>query len=131
MTTEVTPSDRPPWDAASIEPKVTTLADALADVPEGTIVMSSRAAAAAGTVGCDGRGFPALWLIFADPDERMAYMLRYLRTWIVTADLCACLDYWADWSDSQGYGLEMTTFRVEDIGRDRQARVPARPVGVR
>lgn len=116
-----------------VAPKVTALADALADVPEGTRIMrSSLPVPDVAAAACAGGGFASLWLIFGDPEARQVYKLRYLRTWIATADRCCLLDYWVDWDESGGgYGLEMTTFRVADIGADRYATRPAPVGGVR
>ena len=119
-----------------VAPKVTALADALADVPAGTRIMRSSLpcpdVVAAWAPALAGGGFASIWLIFEAPEARQAYLLRYLRTWIATADRCCLLDYWVTWDESGGgYGLEMTTFRVADIGADRYATRPAPVGGVR
>lgn len=105
---------------------VTMVTAALADVPAGTIELAGSP-----DPGTDARGFADIWLIFPGPESRQAYLARYARTWVTTATRSSYLDYATTWKDTDGYGLHLTTFRVQDIGADRghalRGKVPVTP----
>jgi hypothetical protein len=92
----------------------TILADALADAPEGTIVL--------GAYGVDHQGFASLWLIFPDEPSRAAYQRRHMWTWIETPVLANFIDYANEWRDRQGYGLHLATYAPQHVGKHLFAR---------
>jgi hypothetical protein len=91
-------------------PTVTTIASALADVPEGTITLGT---------GTDAHGLANIWLIFPDVASREAYRRKYIRTWIETATMASFTDYCMDWNDVNGYGLQLSTYMPDRIGLPR------------
>lgn len=106
---------------------VTAMASLIAELPEGTLVSPPYRDGDPGT-GADGNA--SVWMIFPGTDEgakaRRWFAARYLRTWVQLGDRCQFLDYENTWADVNGHGLHLSTFRVRDTGRDRQA-VTGRP----
>lgn len=86
------------------------------DVPPGTVVVGDGS-------GVDASGFPSIFLIFASRADRDAFRGRHLGTWVVLPDRACLLDHEIIWIEDAGYGVELATFRPQDIGKPRAARV--------
>lgn len=67
-------------------------------------------------VGISTDGYIWLWFIFRRPDDRQWFMKRFANVWVEGPDRCQIMSYLQDWHDVNGYGLEMTTFNVEQNG---------------
>jgi hypothetical protein len=100
----------------SKEPVCTPLHNVLEELPASTLVVNGGG----DDTGTDAMGFVNLILVFAEPELRDAFYRNFVYTWIQTRDRCVQMTHSYDWRDRDGYGLAMSTYRIQDNGRDRK-----------
>jgi hypothetical protein len=57
----------------------------------------------------DAHGMPTIFVIFNDAADRDEYKQKFYGKWVRLHDRTARLNYVFDWTDKNGYGLELTT----------------------